>query len=610
MHFGRSIRAAGAILALCTTVSLVGAASTSAASSPRGTITYAEAAGANPNYIFPFMSCAYASENNINQFQQLMYRPLYWFGLGASSSFVPSLSLAKPPVFNKTSRAVTITLKGWKFADGQAVNARSVMFFLNMFKANPTSYCGYTAGLGIPDQVSTASGRGDKVTIIFNRRVNPKWMLGNFLSEITPMPDAWDRTSARGRGHCATGGYNAASTKRACVAVQTYLDSLATSTATFSGAMWQSGADGPWRLTKFDAAGNATFRANAHYSGPRRAQVKYVKEVAFTTATAEVSRLEQGGLNVGYIDPSMLTSVARRPGAVGSNIASLAGRYRIDTGSPWAFNYAPFNFNPAVPGEAATAQHYIRQALQMAVDQPSIIASVFEGYGYPITTPLPPSTSKSIVGKVTNPYPFNLNAARALLTSHGWTLQADLAQPALQVMTCSAPGTAANQCGAGIPSGFQLNFKIVWTSGTPALDAMFNMEIAEWSSIGVVFTHTTDTSTNVIADCSSATGDNVCSWGTGWNYAPSNYPSGESLFTSTGDFNTGAYANPQMSALITGSIYGGSDLTAYARFAAADLPVLYEPLEGRVVEIDKRLKSNIGFAPNPLGNFMPEYLHF
>ena len=105
-----------------------------------------------------------------------------------------------------------------------------------------------------------------------------------------------------------------------------------------------------------DASGNATFQANARYSGPRRAQVKYVKEVAFTTATAEVARLEQGALSVGYIDPSMLTSVARRPGAVGANLASLASRYRIDTGSPWAFNYAPFNFNAAVPGEVATAQ--------------------------------------------------------------------------------------------------------------------------------------------------------------------------------------------------------------------------------------------------------------
>jgi len=44
--------------------------------------------------------------------------------------------------------------EGWKFADGQTINAESVMFFLNMYKSDPTAYCGYNAGYGIPDQVS------------------------------------------------------------------------------------------------------------------------------------------------------------------------------------------------------------------------------------------------------------------------------------------------------------------------------------------------------------------------------------------------------------------------------------------------------------------------
>jgi ABC-type transport system substrate-binding protein len=61
-------------------------------------------------------------------------------------------------------------MKGWKFADGQTVNAESVMFFLNMYKADPTSYCGYNKGYGIPDQVASASGKGNTVTIKFTVR--------------------------------------------------------------------------------------------------------------------------------------------------------------------------------------------------------------------------------------------------------------------------------------------------------------------------------------------------------------------------------------------------------------------------------------------------------
>ena len=43
-------------------------------------MTWAEPPSDVPNYIFPFMSLAFFSVTNLSQFQQLMYRPLYWFG--------------------------------------------------------------------------------------------------------------------------------------------------------------------------------------------------------------------------------------------------------------------------------------------------------------------------------------------------------------------------------------------------------------------------------------------------------------------------------------------------------------------------------------------------
>ena len=101
------------------------------------TITYAEMPGASPNYIFPYASCLYDSPSNIGQFQQLMFRPLYWFGVGPSASENSALSLAQQPVYDKAHTSVTITMKGWRFADGQIVNAESVMFFLNLLESNP-----------------------------------------------------------------------------------------------------------------------------------------------------------------------------------------------------------------------------------------------------------------------------------------------------------------------------------------------------------------------------------------------------------------------------------------------------------------------------------------
>ena len=600
MHVGHSLRLAIAGITVAS-LTLLGP-SANGATAPAGTITYAEAPGANPNFIFPFVGCAYSSLNNVNQFQMLMFRPLYWFGLGGSANVVPTLSLAKPPVFAKGDRTLTITMKGWRFADGQVVNARSVMFFLNMYKANPTSYCGYNAGYGIPDEVRSASGKANTVRITFTTPVNPKWILDNYLSEITPMPDLWDRTSATQVSTCASGPYGAQRTDTACKNVEAYLTKESTTTSTFTHALWQHGVDGPWRLTSFDALGNATFQPNPAYSGPQKAQVRYVKEVAYTTLQSEESDLLSNKLSLGYIDASVLTSPTPVPGKVGPNWVALAAHYSITTGPPWSFNFAALNFASSDANVAAIDQLYVRQALQYAIDQHSMIENVDKGYGTPITSPLPPSTPKSVGATPANYFPFNLAAARTLLSAHGWTIQNG-------VQTCTSPGTGPTQCGANIASGYALSFNVVSTSGSTTLDQTLELEITNWQAIGIQIVHSTDDFNNVVNDCTGAKPFEICSWGYGWSYSPSDYPSGEALFLPGATFNVGAYSDSHMTALIRASIYGTSTLSAYARYASQQLPVLYQPEANSIGEVAKTLKSSIGFTPNPLGDFMPEYLH-
>src|ERR1035437_3426564 len=337
----------------------------------------------------------------------LMYRPLYWLGLGSSTTFAPAVSLALAPKFTNGNRTVTITLKGWRFADGQLVNARAVMFFLNMYRADPTAYCGYNAGFGIPDQVANASGTGETVRINFTKPVNPNWTFYNYLSEITPLPDLWDRTSPTHRANCAGGAFGAASTKASCTAVVSYLSSLAAETGTFTGKLWQSGVDGPWRLTAFDSQGNATFQANTHYSGPQKAQVLKVEERAYRTSQAEQNDLIAGRLSIGYLDPSALTSPVVPAGQPSANWAPLTGHYTMTVGNTWSFNLAALNFSTADPKSAAINQLYIRQALQQSVDQNSLIQAAFKGYGSPVYSPLPPQTPAVLAKPFNNPYPFD-----------------------------------------------------------------------------------------------------------------------------------------------------------------------------------------------------------
>ena len=604
MQFGRKLRLGITIGVAAASLSLgLIAPTVSGASAPSGTITFAEGAGANPNWIFPYESCQYCSVDNINQFQDLMFRPLYWFGLGGSIKLIPSLSLATNPVYSHGNKTVTLNLKGWKFASGQTVNAQSVMFFLNMYKAIPQDFWGYNPGYGIPDQVSNITHTKMSVTINFKTSINPLWITDNYLDQITPFPDTWDMTSASQKSNCATGAYGASSTKVACTNVYNYLTGLSGQTSTYTGKLWQSGDTGPWRLTAFDQLGNLTFQPNPHYSGPVKAKVAFVKEVAYTTTQAEENDLQAGKIDLGYVDPGVLTSPAPAPGKVGPNWGNLSAKYNLQTGTIWGFNYAPFNFSSNDPKSAAVSQLYIRQAMQTATDQQGVITNVFKGYGYPSYSALPAVVPSVISAPVKNPYPFSISAATSLLTSHGWTMQGG-------VMTCTSPGTGASQCGAGITSGYTLNFKLVYASGSPALTQEITAEVSDWAKIGIVVATSTESFNSVIGDCSSGSGFQLCMWGGGWTFVPNYFPTGETLFAVGGGFNVGSYADPTMTADIKGTDFGHDNLTKYGQFAASNLPVLYEPEATPTAETIKTLHSSIGWTGSPILNFMPEYYYW
>ena len=86
---------------------------------PGGTMTIAEAAAGGPNYLFPMMGGAYFSVANF-QLIYMLYRPLYWFGVGNTPDLNPSLSVADAPVYTNHGRTVTIKMKGYKWSNGES----------------------------------------------------------------------------------------------------------------------------------------------------------------------------------------------------------------------------------------------------------------------------------------------------------------------------------------------------------------------------------------------------------------------------------------------------------------------------------------------------------
>ena len=210
-----------------------------------------------PNYIFPFTSSAYISVSNLNLFQYLLYRPLYWFGTGNQPTVNTTKSLANLPVWSSDGKTVTITLKHFMWSNGQPVTAQNIAFWLNMEQAvGDVDYGAYT---GFPNALVTSMKVASPTTLVLtlNKAYNQQWFLYNELAQVVPMPEAWDAT-ASGPSHCST-------TVSDCAAVYKYLDAQSRNLSGYVASPIWSIVDGPWKLTAFSSDGNLTMVPNPSY---------------------------------------------------------------------------------------------------------------------------------------------------------------------------------------------------------------------------------------------------------------------------------------------------------------------------------------------------------
>ncbi|MHB1969075.1 MAG: ABC transporter substrate-binding protein [Acidimicrobiales bacterium] len=545
--------------------------------------------------MFPLEGCAQDTLANVQQFQDLLFRPLYWYGLAGSPGYQAALSPATTPTINKSTTQVSFTLRGWRFADGRPVDGTSVLFFLNLVEADPSAFCNAVAVRGVPTGLRAVRVRGNLVTLTFATRVNLDWLMGNDLSNVVPLDPAWSRSQSGPQPACANGTYGAARTLDACRQVLSYLQGLGTTTSDFTSSFWQGGVDGPWRLSAFDAAGDATLIANPHYSGPVRPRVGVVRLVAFDSYAAEQNALAQGSLDVGTVPDSAIP-------AGSSNVPSLSAHDTLYATPWWGFGGIEVNFAASGTGGPLVAQGYLRGALEQAIDQKSLINSVFHGRAAGGASPIPPSTPPALA-KVVDPYPSDPAAARRALLSHGWNLAGGSA-------TCIDPGTGSSQCGAGIAQGQTLALTLVVASGDPALNQELAMVTADWAALGVSLNVTFDTSSSVAADCAAATAFDLCWSGQGWSYLSDYYPSGDPFYSTTAAASLGGFATPVLAHWLALVEIRRGELSGYGTYMAQSLPVLYLPTPDTLWEVSTSLASAHPLRPCPTGVLTPEFWYF
>jgi len=598
------LAAVAMVAAACSSSSSPSTSSSSGVAIKGGTVTVADLPDNIPNWIFPMMTLTYFSVANSQYFQYLMYRPLYWFGGPNTTPTVDySLSPADAPVYSDGGKTIVINLKGWKWSNGETVDANDVMFWLHMLSAEETAWAGFSPG-GIPQNITSMAATGPlQVTLHLNKAYSDLWYTYNELSQLLPMPEAWDVTSLgakAGSGGCTTD--SAADKWAKCVAVYNFLTAQSKDTSTYVTSPIWSISDGPWKLQSFNTSGNVSFVPNPKYSGSPKPKISVFTEVPFTDDSAEYAALKTGSLDVGYIPAADLP--VKAPTAVLPSTNPLGSGFTLAPNYDYGFAYYLINWNNPTVGPLFK-QLYIRQALEYVDDQEGISKAVYRGYAYPNTGPAPaePTTnpflsSTQLANGGQGPYPFSTAKATSLLESHGWKMVGG-------VMTCETPA----KCGTGIKAGQKFTFTLDYSTGEAAFTDEVAIYKSDASKAGIdinIVGQTFDTVAGEAIPTNPAWEGAMYGL---WIYSPDYEPTGEDLFYTGAGSNGGGYTNPEMDRLITATESSNS-MGAYhtfANYAAVQLPYIYQPLNYGI----QAIKSNLhGVYFNPLQTYTPEYYYF
>jgi peptide/nickel transport system substrate-binding protein len=579
-----------------------------------GTAYFAEQPLTPPTYIFPLVSGQYFTITNTSDFQTLLYLPLYWYGDQDSTSVDYRLSLGNPPVYSDGNRVVTITLKHYLWSDGETVSARDVGFWINLLKANKADWANYVPG-GFPDNVVSWQALGPAtIQLRLNASYNPFWFTYNELSQITPLPIAWDRTSSGGPAP-APGAANLPDTTPAGArAVYDFLNGQATRVAGYASSPIWSVVDGPWKVTSLTSDGTATFVPNPRYSGPDKPRLARFVELPFTSAAAEFSVLRAGPVTGGPGSSGQQVSVGYVPDNDLPQQPTLQSQgYQLLKNYPFGFDYIEPNFNNPKVGPILR-QLYFRQAFQHLVDQTGWIRAYYDGLGVPTYSPVPasPPNPYADARASVNPYPFSVPAARALLAAHGWKIVPS------GVSTCTRPGTAAGECGAGITAGQPLTFTLMYPSGLPYTDGAMTDLQSVAKQVGIEISLNQQTAATVTATIlSCAATSSACNWqlgnyGTAWLFEPDHYPTGDEIFQTGALGNVNNYSDPAVDRLIGATTRASASgaqaaLNAYADEVRLQLPDFWQPSPGTLITVQSNLH---GVVPNAYGFINPEEWYF
>jgi peptide/nickel transport system substrate-binding protein len=414
------------------------------------------------------------------------------------------------------------------------------------------------------------------------RAFNPGFFLNNQLAlNLYPLPSQdWNVASANGPH---LNWNDPANAKK----IYAYLGKAGGQVGTFaSNPLWKI-ADGPYVLSSFNQVNASwTMNRNPDYGGTPKPRLSSVQGVTYTGITPMLNAMRTGTLDIGTVDFSQLTDAS----SLKSQGYSVYGLPDFGwAGVIWNFKNTVNHFDKII------ARPYFRQVMAMLVNQPAIIAGIYHGAAGLAYGPVPsvPKTPYVPANAVHPSYPYNPAKAVATLKAHGWHVV-----PNGQT-TCANPGTGTNQCGAGIPKGTPISFP--WATETaaagpyvPLTDEAVTSEAKQAAGISIQLSQKTF---NYIASNYNDADPSVAKYTNDWavenfsGYTDNPYPTQNAIFNTGGSFNSGAYSDPKMDALIKASVFGSNPnaVTQEASYEGQALPALFLPNYDILYGVSKRV---------------------
>jgi peptide/nickel transport system substrate-binding protein len=172
------------------------------------------------------------------------------------------------------------------------------------------------------------------------------------------------------------------------------------------------------------------------------------------------------------------------------------------------------------------------------------------------------------------------------------------------IYTCEKPGTGSSECGAKILKGATMTFRADGAvSGIPTAQAADEAWVSAAKGLGINIILKVETFDAVIsADTSTSTSWDLYT-GSGWEYSPDYYPSGEDLWLTGDPENVGSYNNATANKDIMGTLSGSVSMNSYENFMVNNSPVIWTYWNPYT---DEHLKNIGGFVEEDTANMNPE----